>query len=273
MRWQPHEKETDGDNKSETEEAKKWRLLAEEGVNIRSAAGQQFSRDPNGGKSAEYAGLTNAAKQAFRKEWAKQMHTTVVKKSEKEKSWRTIDSNKGSYEPFAIIVQREGGGPSGLEAARNYVSACVRMAGPWISRNPMTKRDEYLYLKRCFVEEFSECWRQYESRSSTEELAIDEGKVATQGASAAKRKATAEACGNGKKAKGKAGEKIPGPDGTTPPGKGAHENAFGAAMATRNCTTCGHRRRGSSSTMWRAAASGNGYEVAVKSASSAPPLT
>lgn len=109
-RWQPHEKETDGDNKSETEEAKKWRLLADEGVNIRSAAGQQFSRDPNAGKSADYAGLTNAAKQAFKNEWAKQMHTMVLKKIVKEKSWRTVDSNKGSYEPFAIIVKREGGG-------------------------------------------------------------------------------------------------------------------------------------------------------------------
>lgn len=212
----------------------KWPRM---GVNIRPAAGQQFSRDPMGSKSAEYACLSNAAKQAFRKEWAQQMYTKVVKTTEKDKTWRTVDSKKGSYEPFAIIVQREGGGPAGLRAAANYVAACVRMAGPWISRNPMTKRDEYLYLKRCFTEEFAECWRQYESRSTTGERA-EEGKNETaRGPPAGKNKAAlaGEAFGNAKgRAKAKATDKAHATAGTSPSDKkGSLETAFAAAMDTR----------------------------------------
>lgn len=110
------------------------------------------------------------------------------------------------------------------------------MAGPWISRNPLTKRDEYLYLKRCFSEEFSECWRQYESRSSTEELATEDGMVGAQDPSARK-KVTAEATSSGKsRAKGKA-EKSALTD-ATPPEKRALENALTAAIVGKESTQC-----------------------------------
>ena len=55
----------------------------------------------------------------------------------------------GSYEPFEVILEREGGRylPTSQEAARQYVTTCVQKGGRWVRRNPMTARLECLYLK------------------------------------------------------------------------------------------------------------------------------
>lgn len=153
------------------DELNKWRTLAEEGVGIRSAEGQRFARDNAGGRSDEYAALTsNKERQEFRRRWAKRVFDNIVRTQEQSQSYRKVDSTKGCYEPFAVIVQKEGNDRSALQAATNYIGACVRMGGAWVSFNEMTKRHEYLYLKKHHQEEMSQCWKLYQKRWSESEF-------------------------------------------------------------------------------------------------------
>eukprot|EP00969_Alexandrium_andersonii_P356598 15446903-Alexandrium_andersonii.AAC.2 len=46
-------------------------------------------------------------------------------------------------------------------AASRYIEKCLMMAGSWVSRNPMTERNEYLYLRRQHIDVFAESWAMY----------------------------------------------------------------------------------------------------------------
>ena len=75
-------------------------------------------------------------------------------------------------------VQREGGGPAGEEAAKNYVDMAVSKFKDKVSKNnssyvlfnSWTKRVEYLYAKRFYSDRFDQSWSR-----STKEFGIDDG--------------------------------------------------------------------------------------------------
>ena len=75
-------------------------------------------------------------------------------------------------------VQREGGGPAGEEAAKNYIDMAVSKFKNKVSKNnssyvlfnSWTKRVEYLYAKRFYSDRFDQSWSR-----STKEFGIDDG--------------------------------------------------------------------------------------------------
>jgi len=51
------------------------------------------------------------------------------------------------YEPFDVVVAKEGGNDAALSAARKYCQKCMALKGRWIRYNKWTERVEYLYSK------------------------------------------------------------------------------------------------------------------------------
>ena len=71
-----------------------------------------------------------------------------------QKSYKEIDVEKGTYERFKVICDREGADAAGRQAAFRYCRKAASMGGKWVSFNEMTERHEYLYVKRQFITEF-----------------------------------------------------------------------------------------------------------------------
>ena len=101
----------------------------------------------------------NPGKEAFRVRWAQQKYKEMVEKKMYSQSFQHIEKEKGTYYSFERIVVEEGGWvKSNIVAALNYGGACVAMQGVWTKFNRMTKRLEYLYIKKTYIDEFSEKW-------------------------------------------------------------------------------------------------------------------
>ena len=99
-----------------------------------------------------------------------------------EKSWQTIDTNKGVYKCFAKLVEGQGFtfDPKGaVRRAQNHACKCLQMAGRWVSRNDMTEEIEFLEMNREHTELFTEKWGLYE----TEQKNNKETEAATNAAS------------------------------------------------------------------------------------------
>ena len=143
------------------EEMRRWAKLADEGFDLRCGPGQRFARAPEG-KSEAYKSLNNAQKAEFRKQWAKNIYTSIRKVKVKSEAWSKIDVSKGTYMPFACIVREEGNDDAGMTAAVHYVQACQVMAGVWKKWNLMTKRWEFLYMRQEVQEIFEQSWKVFE---------------------------------------------------------------------------------------------------------------
>lgn len=166
------------------EDTKRFKMAAEEGFPARGSMGLMFSRAADGGKSKEFlAATTNAAKAEFRKRWAEGRYRERIIGKKQTERWQKIDTSRGVYHPFIVIVELEGGRSPvegavqmAIDAARSYCEKCIAMAGPWIRTNTMTGREEFLYLKKEVMEQFTECWETYEAN---EELWERDGKEHT----------------------------------------------------------------------------------------------
>lgn len=155
-------REEDPGDRIDDEQIRSWQKMVDNGVDIRSAAGQRFSRASDGGLTAEYKNASRSEKSEMRKKWAQTQLNNVLIGKEKSQTWKRVDVSKGVYLPFAKIWQEEGGDEAGAEAALNYVQACAAMSGCWKKYNKMTKRLEWLYMRQEVHELFEESWRLYE---------------------------------------------------------------------------------------------------------------
>ena len=147
------------------------RAASEEGkLDARGRLGNWFTlatKDDPKMKTAYLALGKNYEKQrAFRIQWARDVAENM--KMTRESSSRSIelDESAGSYEPLEVIVQKEGGGPAGILAAKNYVETCLNMTREgitWRGRclvewNDWTKRYEVAYIKKTFRSAFERTW-------------------------------------------------------------------------------------------------------------------
>jgi hypothetical protein len=152
-------------HKDDDAEARRWAKLAHTGFDLRCAAGQRFSRDPDANNEA-YRSSNTAKKAVFRKQWAKKIYESICKVTKKvmvkPKKWSNIDFSKGTYMPFACIVREEGNDDAGMTVAINYVQACQEMAGVWKRKNLRTKRGEFLYMRQEVREIFEQSWKVFE---------------------------------------------------------------------------------------------------------------
>eukprot|EP00969_Alexandrium_andersonii_P319363 14107874-Alexandrium_andersonii.AAC.1 len=80
----------------------------------------------------------------------------------------TIDKSKGEFIPWGVLLEREGGkdDPAAVQAAINYCTACHSLGPTWYSYNTMTKRTEYLHLRREHSEIFQTIWGLHSQQSS-----------------------------------------------------------------------------------------------------------
>ena len=153
--------ESIGTATDDDEESRRWAKLADEGFDLRCGPGQRFARAPEA-KSDAYKSLNIAQKAEFRKQWAKNIYTSIRKVKVKSEAWSKIDVSKGTYMPFACIVREEGNDDAGMTAAVHYVQACQAMAGVWKKWNLMTKRWEFLYMRQEVHEIFEQSWKVFE---------------------------------------------------------------------------------------------------------------
>ena len=145
-----------------------WKKCVDAGVDIRSKKGQKFSRDPDGGKSANYKASSTADKAGFRKKWAAAQYEKQRVMKVKSKTWTKVDISKGVYLPFSCIIRDEGADEEAVVAAVNYIKACWAMGGVWRKYNRMTQRMEWLYMKQEVHEIFEESWKMYEESQKIE---------------------------------------------------------------------------------------------------------
>jgi len=134
----------------------------ENGVDIRSAVGQRFSRCPDGGKNKEYQALSRKGKVDFRRAWAQNQVKKLKDGKIKGRSFNVVDAKIGTYMSFTKIHLEEGGDRAALKAARNYVMACLMMSGAWTRWNPMTRRRDFLYVRYEHSEKFTKSWKMFE---------------------------------------------------------------------------------------------------------------
>jgi hypothetical protein len=132
------------------------------GVGTRSSLGVAFARHPKGGLSQGYKECTtNTERLAFRNHWAEDRLQVLKETRFKLVTDTKAEIEKGSYFPFDIIVDKEGGPnrPNAVKAAILYCQACIKMSAHWTMFNSMTQRLEYLYMKKSFINTFQTAWR------------------------------------------------------------------------------------------------------------------
>ena len=141
--------------------------------------------DPDLLKRYEAVGRGYSEQRRFRAEWAREQYEHIVKEKSFSKRSVVMDTTGGQYEPFDIIVDREGGPArsSSIRAATHYVLRCMQMhrhgqaaapGTPWLKFNGMTARVEFLYLKRGYQSTFEAAWTtvQKQMASATEETLL-----------------------------------------------------------------------------------------------------
>ena len=103
------------------------------------------------------------AQQAFKLEWAAQDYEKAQQSKKKSTVWRMVDTTKGEYMSFGMVVKREGGwkDESAILAATKYCQKADFMGPPWVIRNAMTERNDFLYHSKQFVQDFEQSWGTY----------------------------------------------------------------------------------------------------------------
>ena len=157
---------TAAENATEEEvDFEQW--LQNEGCDPRHKIGQRFGRS-TAAKEASYKSASQTEKREMRRKWGEAEIARLKETRTFAKSWTKVDQTKGTYVPFAVLWEREGGvlDPRGAHAAAmEYARACIRMKGPWVSANPVTGRLEYLHLERSVKEQFTKCWTLFKSEA------------------------------------------------------------------------------------------------------------
>jgi hypothetical protein len=118
----------------------------------------------------ESIGKKYANQRAFRMKWLATALEEFSKTKTKKEDQGQVTENQGTFEPFDIIVDREGGEhrPQAVQAALNYTLACIKFhelgqtvgntGTPWMSWNIMTQRWEFMYLKKTYRDWFGTSW-------------------------------------------------------------------------------------------------------------------
>lgn len=136
---QGEQKQVDLNAKDSLFEAQLKEALQEGDFKVTKALGQRFQRSfrPGSEQHAQFKAMKSLEdKTRFRMAWVQSQFDELQKKKVWERSYKTIDSQKGEYVPFAVLVAREGGDRSAEVAALRYATKCAKMQGRWVSFNP-----------------------------------------------------------------------------------------------------------------------------------------
>ena len=122
--------------------------------------------DPELKKAYEAVGRKYTAQRSFRHAWAQQVFEEKTQSKKKVVVDESLDILKGEYVSFSRIWKAEGKDAAGLEAAKEYVNTCLQymMEGrtvrgrSYIEYNDMTKRFDFLYVKKTISETEGTKW-------------------------------------------------------------------------------------------------------------------
>ena len=127
----------------------------EEGIDLRGAIGQRFSRSEAGGKSQLYQAMSRDEKANFRKQWCGdelQAHTKLLR--EKQVSHTKTKETSMKYESGKALIKREG-----ITAFERYAKKCASLGPPWIEWDHMWDRYVYAEVTKELKERFEQAWR------------------------------------------------------------------------------------------------------------------
>ena len=122
--------------------------------------------DPELKKAYEAVGRKYSSQRNFRHAWAQQVFEEKTHTKKKVVVDESLDILKGEYVSFSRIWKAEGKDAAGLEAAKEYVNTCLQymMEGrtvrgrSYIEYNDMTKRFDFLYVKKTISETEGTKW-------------------------------------------------------------------------------------------------------------------
>ena len=143
---------------------------ADHGFDLRHAVGALFTRalkdDPAlNGKYKALKGLPKSQKlqDNFRKGWAEGHYTQCCKEKQHLQSWKKVDVLKGYYRVFEKMVMEFGHHKSkpALQCAVKYAAKCKLMGKPWVQWDSMPEVNSYLFIRREFTQEFTQCWSEW----------------------------------------------------------------------------------------------------------------
>ena len=156
-------------------EAQIARALSEGSFSLQGVVGKHWKvakEDPKLRSQCDALGKSYSKQRAFRMQWLQDEYDSIIASRVRTEEECQVHENQGTYEPFDIIVDKEGGPqrPQAIAAALSYTLSCVKFheagqragdknGAPWVMLNEMTSRWEFLYLKKGFKDWFSSSWK------------------------------------------------------------------------------------------------------------------
>eukprot|EP00929_Paragymnodinium_shiwhaense_P074376 TRINITY_DN38061_c0_g1_i2.p1 TRINITY_DN38061_c0_g1~~TRINITY_DN38061_c0_g1_i2.p1 ORF type:complete len:615 (+),score=150.99 TRINITY_DN38061_c0_g1_i2:96-1847(+) len=141
-------------------------------------------------KQYSACGSTYAAKEAFRKNWAKAEYDEYVK----TRTFRTTVTQtmlkESSYKGIGRIAWKEGGGKSGWRAAVNWCISCIQLGGKWLKYCEKSKRIKFLWEEEKWTDEFKQEWSELEEWRGRVTAAAKDGSGAADADGGAKEETT-----------------------------------------------------------------------------------
>ena len=127
----------------------------------RSVLVQRFGREHRTSKELgdaykQCAGTT--AQRVFRQQWALQQYKKESQLRSCTEEYKRVDTSKGQYLPFVVLVEREGFAVDLVGAARAatlIATRCAQLGGNWVQQNRFTDQVEFLWLERQHHEIFT----------------------------------------------------------------------------------------------------------------------
>ena len=160
----------------------------------RSPLGQQFARELEGADLEDWKNLdTDAARRAFRLNWAKRELSKLTVSKQHLQSWKQANSTHGEYLSFGAIAVAYGYAATpkeSLASAGAYCKKCSQLGGRWVMKEQRSDTLLFLHLKKELREEMVSAWHIFETFVS--ESSTGQAQETTQPARKTKCKAKAE---------------------------------------------------------------------------------
>ena len=93
-----------------------------------TALGQQYDQYVETAKKS--GELVTAVKKRFRDKWAQTQLEQVTKEKVHSKVWQNVDTKQGTYEPFAVVVEKMGFAYDPLGAIERAEKYCTILICP-----------------------------------------------------------------------------------------------------------------------------------------------
>ena len=128
-------------------------------VDPRGGLMQKFNRELSAEDKDALKDMTEDAKGLFRRQWAEKQLVPLCETKNSKRTWKKVDTSKGTYMSASKIFTEEGGQTKAdMEAAKNICQQCKLLGSPFIEYNKWSKRYDFLYFRKQNREEMERAW-------------------------------------------------------------------------------------------------------------------